>query len=373
MYLVIGLGETGRPLYEILKEAYPDTHGADIKTGLTAAFDVTVMNICFPYSENFVEEVKNYQGIYKPKLTIIHSTVPIGTTSQIPNAVHSPILGRHDNMKQSIKSFTKWVGGKKAAEASIYLSGADIQCNYVETSEETEALKLMCLAKYGMSIAFAGYQKEICDKYGIDYADVLKWDRNYNLNVAEGLQRPLLTPPEGKIGGHCVIQNTRLLNKQHPNPILSEILKYDPEKSYKAWGISNIYQSASIGMDVNIGTFCEIGANVVIGDRVRIGAMSFIPEGVVIEDDAWIGPKVCFTNDRYPPSGREHWEKTVIKKGARLGAAVTVICGVTIGEGALVGAGSVVTKDIPTGEKWAGVPAKKMGNSIVELGFAAAN
>ncbi|MCK9599830.1 MAG: N-acetyltransferase [Sphaerochaeta sp.] len=125
----------------------------------------------------------------------------------------------------------------------------------------------------------------------------------------------------------------------------------------KVWQPCNIYPSASIGRNVSIGTFTEIGNNVVIGNNVRIGAMCFIPEGVVIEDDAWIGPRCTFTNDRFPPSPMEEWEPTIVKRGACLGAAVTVVCGVTIGEGALVGAGSVITKDVPAGQVWAGVPA----------------
>lgn len=97
-----------------------------------------------------------------------------------------------------------------------------------------------------------------------------------------------------------------------------------------------------------------------IGNDVRIGAMCFIPEGVFIEDGAWIGPRCTFTNDRYPPSDRSEWQKTYVKRGARLGAGVTVVCGVVIGEQALVGAGSVITKSIPCGETWAGVPAERI-------------
>jgi UDP-2-acetamido-3-amino-2,3-dideoxy-glucuronate N-acetyltransferase len=120
----------------------------------------------------------------------------------------------------------------------------------------------------------------------------------------------------------------------------------------------NIYPTVIWGDNCKVGTFTEIGSNVVIGNNVTIGAFCFIPEGVTIEDDCWIGPRVTFTNDKYPPSHREEWGKTVVKKGARLGAAVTVICGVKIGEGALIGAGSVVTKNIPAGETWCGVPAQ---------------
>ena len=130
--------------------------------------------------------------------------------------------------------------------------------------------------------------------------------------------------------------------------------------SNQVWQPSNVYPTAQLGENVSIGAFSEIGNNVVIGNNVRIGAMSFIPEGVTIQDDAWIGPRCTFTNDRYPPSGKENWLQTIVCKGARLGAAVTVLPGVTIGEGAKVAAGSVVTKCIPAGETWAGVPAKQM-------------
>jgi len=134
------------------------------------------------------------------------------------------------------------------------------------------------------------------------------------------------------------------------------------ENNVKVWQPSNVYDTARLGRDVSIGTFTEIGPNVVVGDRVRIGAMCFIPEGVTLEDDAWIGPRCTFTNDRFPPSDKSAWEKTIVKRGARLGAGCTVLPGIVIGEGALIGAGSVVTKDVPAGETWAGVPAKPLFN-----------
>ncbi len=132
------------------------------------------------------------------------------------------------------------------------------------------------------------------------------------------------------------------------------------DETVKIWQPCNVYPTASIGKNCKIGAFSEIGNKVVIGAGVDVGAMAFIPEGVTIEDGAWIGPRVTFTNDRFPPSPRTQWERTIVKKGARLGAGCTVVCGVIIGEGSLVGAGSVVTRDIPPGETWAGTPAKKL-------------
>jgi len=112
-----------------------------------------------------------------------------------------------------------------------------------------------------------------------------------------------------------------------------------------------------IGSDCVIASFVEIGRGVVIGDRVKIQAFAYIPEGVTIEDEVFISPNVCFTNDKFPRStnpdvslkGGKDWEvrKTLVCKRAAIGANSTIVCGVTIGEGALVGAGSVVTKDVP--------------------------
>lgn len=126
------------------------------------------------------------------------------------------------------------------------------------------------------------------------------------------------------------------------------------------WNPSNVYRTAILGSGVSIGTFSEVGNNVSIGDGTRVGAHCFIPEGVTIGKNCFIGPRVTFTNDRYPPSPKEKWEKTVVEDGAALGAAVTVLCGVTIGAGAMIGCGSVVTKSVPSGETWAGVPARKI-------------
>lgn len=135
------------------------------------------------------------------------------------------------------------------------------------------------------------------------------------------------------------------------------------KRGVTVWEPSKVSYDAEIQPGVQVGAFSEVGPRVKIGQRARIGAMCFIPEGVIIGDDAWIGPRCTFTNDRFPPSPRDQWEKTIIERGARLGAGVTVVCGVTIGEGALVGAGSVITHDIPPGETWAGCPAEPIHNT----------
>jgi len=130
----------------------------------------------------------------------------------------------------------------------------------------------------------------------------------------------------------------------------------------------NIYKSAKIGRNCIIGSYSEIGKNVIIGNDCKIGAYVFIPEGVDIGNDVFIGPKCCFTNDKYPKATGE-WKvyETIVRDGTSIGANSTIVCGVEIGERARIGAGSVVTKNIEKGAVVCGIPAKKIhsdyGNS----------
>lgn len=121
----------------------------------------------------------------------------------------------------------------------------------------------------------------------------------------------------------------------------------------------NIFNS-EVGEGTRIGAYVEIG-NAKIGKRCAIQAYVFIPKGVTLEDDVFIGPGVVFTNDKHPKANGE-WKclETLVKKGANIGANSTILPGITIGEGATIGAGSVVTKDVPAGETWIGNPAGRL-------------
>lgn len=138
-------------------------------------------------------------------------------------------------------------------------------------------------------------------------------------------------------------------------------------KDVKIYAFVNLY-GCEIGDDSKVGAFVEIQKGARIGRRVKISSHTFICEGVTIEDEVFIGHGVMFINDKYPKattvSGTLQTEAdwicipTIIKRRASIGSNVTILCGVTIGEEAVIGAGSVVTHDVPTGAIVAGNPAR---------------
>jgi UDP-2-acetamido-3-amino-2,3-dideoxy-glucuronate N-acetyltransferase len=133
----------------------------------------------------------------------------------------------------------------------------------------------------------------------------------------------------------------------------------------RVWQYSVILEGASIGNNCNINSHCFLENDVVVGDNVTIKSGVQLWDGITIEDNVFIGPNVTFTNDKYPRSKiyPERFSRTLVKKGASLGANATILGGITIGENAMIGAGSVVTHDVPAGELWFGNPARKQGRA----------
>ena len=138
-------------------------------------------------------------------------------------------------------------------------------------------------------------------------------------------------------------------------------------KDVKLSKFINLY-GCTIGDNTKIGAFVEVQKNAAIGKNCKISSHTFICEGVTIEDDVFVGHSVTFINDTYPRATAEDgklqteadWtvEPTLVKKGASIGSGSTILANVTIGENAIIGAGSVVTKDVPPGAIVAGNPAK---------------
>jgi acetyltransferase-like isoleucine patch superfamily enzyme len=134
-------------------------------------------------------------------------------------------------------------------------------------------------------------------------------------------------------------------------------------KKTKVWQYTIILEGAQIGENCNINAHSFIENDVTVGNNVTVKCGVYIWDGITIEDDVFIGPNVTFTNDKHPRSKvyPEQFTKTIIKRGASIGANATILCGITIGENSIIGAGSVVAKDVPPNTVWYGNPAEQQG------------
>jgi len=134
-------------------------------------------------------------------------------------------------------------------------------------------------------------------------------------------------------------------------------------KGTKIWNNSHVRERATIGEDCNLGKDIYVDVDVTLGNRVRIQNGVSIYKGVNLEDDVFVGPHVCFTNDLYPRAFNKSWQiiETFVHKGASIGAGATIVCGVTIGRYAMVGVASAVTHDVPPHGLVMGNPARLKG------------
>ena len=140
---------------------------------------------------------------------------------------------------------------------------------------------------------------------------------------------------------------------------LADVQSENIAENTRIWQFVVILPNAQIGSNCNICSHCFIENDVKIGDNVTIKCGVYVWDGIIIGDNVQIGPNVTFTNDKYPRAKQAFAiQRTVIKKGVSIGAASVILGGVTIGENAMIGAGSVVTKNIPENELWFGNPAK---------------
>ncbi len=147
----------------------------------------------------------------------------------------------------------------------------------------------------------------------------------------------------------------------HPSAFIEEDVSIG--EGSKIWHLVQVRKGAKIGKNCNFGKSVFIDTNVPIGNNVKIQNFVSVYQGVTIEDDVFVGPHVCFTNDYLPRAATSDWEivKTQVMKGVSIGANATIICGITIGEYAMIGAGSLVSKDINNHELVYGNPARLQG------------
>lgn len=234
--LIIGGGEIGTSLYKALNVDDKSLIVVDMeetrRNGVLVIDEphlddklngkelVDLMHISFPYFEGFVEEVKRYQAKYKPNYTVIHSTVPIGTSRKC-GAVHSPVVGLHPFLEESLHTFTKFLGGSDASEVANYFRRANIKVYLCDTQEDTELLKIQSTTFYATCIEFNKEMKELCDKQKTPFSLWTLWTDNYNKGYQklgyEEYSRPKLVPIMKKQGGHCTLSNLKLIESKFSN------------------------------------------------------------------------------------------------------------------------------------------------------------
>ena len=158
------------------------------------------------------------------------------------------------------------------------------------------------------------------------------------------------------------VQETQKQAFVHPSSYIDEGVTLG--EGTKIWHFCHVQKGAVIGRNCSLGQNVNVGPGVKIGDDCRIQNNVSLYEGVELEDDVFCGPSCVFTNVRVPRAAypvHGVYEKTLIKRGASLGANCTVVCGHTVGEGAMIAAGAVVTADVPPHALMAGVPARRIG------------
>lgn len=214
--IIIGDGEVGTSLYNILKEYYPTKiRGEDEPEWTDESCDI--LHICFPYSDEFKDEVRRYIKKYNPEFTIIHSTVPVGTSREV-KAMHSPIRGKHPKLERSIREFVKYIGGEKASYVADYFRRADIRVYLFDKPETTELMKILSTTMLGVNIEFTQEVKKLCDKFDVPFSAWTHFTDTYNKGYKKQdkghFNRPNLVPIMKELGGHCLSSNAKLLDSK---------------------------------------------------------------------------------------------------------------------------------------------------------------
>jgi len=222
-HIVIGLGEVGMALAKVFK-----CDGEDKHKGIEAPREgYKYLHIAFPYKdESFIDEVKAYQEKHDPKYTIIHSTVPIGTSDKC-NALFSPIRGIHPHLVDSIKTFKKFIGGDACFEVAVEFKKFRVSCVCTRDTRNIEALKMWSTTQYG---AFLMLNKEIykyCEDNNLDFNIVYTianetYNDGYTKMLMPNVVRPILEYRDEPIGGHCVIPNCKILESETAKEILEK-------------------------------------------------------------------------------------------------------------------------------------------------------
>lgn len=229
--LIVGLGEVGGALERLLSPVYPvvtkDLEEKEVPAG------VEIMHVCIRYSPDFDKIVRGYMAAYKPRIVNICSTVPPGTSRALGrHVVHSTTRGLHPNLDRGLQAIKKHVGGPAAKEVAAYFARAGVRCVVHAQPDTTELAHILNNVAYGINLMFADEMARICRHYGVDYFEAVMKYTQTNNDGYEALdhaskRRMILTPPGGRIGGHCVVQSANLIPEDVRTPMLELLAGYN--------------------------------------------------------------------------------------------------------------------------------------------------
>lgn len=215
--IIVGAGEVGKALGTVLKDYKPEF--VDPARGLlSSSYSCDYLHICFPYSDDFIEQVEEYKDKYVPKYLIVHSSVPVGTCQEL-DAIHSPIRGIHPNLESGIRTFVKFIGGEQASEVADYFRRAGLRVMLFDDSRTTEAMKLYDTEYYRECVNFALRVQKFCDENELNFHEVYTLaNQTYNEGYTKlghpEYVRPVLQAIRQPIGGHCLEPNHEIITKQ---------------------------------------------------------------------------------------------------------------------------------------------------------------
>lgn len=210
-HIVIGLGEVGSAIRKVFNA---DGIDIGIRDAMQPHYDY--MHICIPYSPTFIEIVKKYQEEFTPIHTIIHSSVPVGTSTAC-GATHSPIRGLHPNLYGGVMTFPKFIGGPNASALADVFRRAGLKVILCDKSETTELGKLLDTEYYRACVEFTLRADRLCTKHNVPFHEAYTL---FNLSYNEGYTelghkeyvRPTLQAIRQEIGGHCLTPNSKLID-----------------------------------------------------------------------------------------------------------------------------------------------------------------
>jgi UDP-N-acetyl-D-mannosaminuronate dehydrogenase len=221
--VVAGLGEIGKPLFDLIARNH-DAVGIDVSPAERIE-PADILHVCYPFAiKDFIGETARYIALYKPSLTIINSTVSVGTTRAIAQrtgtaVVNSPVRGKHIRMREDLHFYTKFIGAmdaKAGEQAAEHFASAGFKTKVLSSPEATELAKLTETTYFGVMIAWAQEVERYCDQAGQDYSEVVSFYDEIKFF-------PPVKYFPGVIGGHCVMPNIAILRKYTSSMLLDAI------------------------------------------------------------------------------------------------------------------------------------------------------